>query len=87
VLARNKIVHNSGMVREPALKKNRKKQAEEDQAFVDKWPEYVDGDRITITKKTFEENVTRSLAFIDRVTGGFDRFVELLAVPTSSRPS
>lgn len=95
VVARNKIVHNAGMLWEASSQPNTITTEGEpwtpkafDQDFATRFPEYVDGERITIKKEPFDANVTRSVAFVEWVCERFDEFVQLLdASPQGGTPS
>jgi hypothetical protein len=95
VLARNKIVHNGAMLWEAITKPNRIliegdepwTPEKPDQDFVQRFPTYVDGDRVTSTKDVFETNVAKALAFTEWLADQFDKFVSLLTLPTGSTPS
>jgi hypothetical protein len=95
ILARNKIVHNGGMVWETvsnpdiimAEGEEPWKPKELDQDFKERFGEYVDGDRITSTEEVFGTNTKKALAFTEWVTGQFDEFANLLTLPTGSRAS
>jgi hypothetical protein len=95
VLARNKIIHNAGMLWEGSSDPNTIQvegdepwtPATHDQEFIKRFPVYADNDRITITKELFETNANLSLRFIEWLTNRFDQFVRFLNAPTTSTPS
>jgi hypothetical protein len=95
VLTRNKIVHNGAMLWEATTNPNSILiEAEEpwapgkpDQDFVNRFPIYIDGNRVTNTKALFETNVNEALRFTAWLTEQFDNSVHLLTLTTGSAPS
>jgi len=86
VLARNKIVHNDGLLYElssdpnPILAEGDPpwQPTTDDQEFAARLPEYVDGERITVTKAIFDQRAQQALDFITYATARFDQFIQLL---------
>lgn len=93
VLVRNKIVHNSALLYErssdpnPILVEGEAPwgTSDRDQDFIRRFPEYVDGQRIIVTKQVFEERAKQALAFIAHAAQQFDLFIHLLTSSTNTR--
>jgi hypothetical protein len=91
-IARNKIVHNASALYELTSDPNAILAEGEpawtpkpaDQDFLQHYPEYADGEHITITKHVFEQRAQQALDFIAYATERFDHFIQLLAAPTGT---
>ena len=92
VLARNKIVHNAGHLYErssnpdsiPVEGDEPWQPTLRDEEFLERFPAYTDGDRITVTKELFAQQAEQCLALITYVTAAFDQFVQLLSAPAGT---
>lgn len=95
VIARNKIVHNAAMLWEGTSNPNpiltegdeSRTPSDFDQDFCQRFPIYVDGDRVTNTKEVFETNAQTSRVFVEWLAERFDTFVGLMSTQTGGAPS